>query len=268
MIPGQNDKAASTVLFHTQTHMALSLVMLGRCLFLLLAGAVDAAKVLSVFKHEKPSALEQRKIQQAFDATLAHFEKTFDYATYNASISQLEAAKNSYKEYARTSVSPHCDKGSSNPSTAAVSHVTHMSAFPGGAMKSLFGSDLTKKAYDLSIGISSPAATGIVPAMALAQQGLMMGAGLVQSIVAAAVHIVPPLIPPPVWNNQPLTCAPMVTGHNCFGAVLYPITMADFVIADVTDSMLDGVISGFPNTYAASLEHQALLLIAALCCAT
>ena len=26
--------------------------------------------------------------------------------------------------------------------------------------------------------------------------------------------------------------------------------MADFVIADVTDSMLDGVIAGFPNTYA------------------
>ena len=28
------------------------------------------------------------------------------------------------------------------------------------------------------------------------------------------------------------------------------LTMADFVIADVTDSMLDGIISGFPNTYA------------------
>ena len=28
------------------------------------------------------------------------------------------------------------------------------------------------------------------------------------------------------------------------------LTMADFVIADVTDSMPDGIISGFPNTYA------------------
>ena len=26
--------------------------------------------------------------------------------------------------------------------------------------------------------------------------------------------------------------------------------MSDFVIADVTDSMLDGIIAGFPNTYA------------------
>jgi hypothetical protein len=42
----------------------------------------------------------------------------------------------------------------------------------------------------------------------------------------------------------------MITGHNCFGAVLYPITMADFIIADVTDAMLDGYIAGFPNTYA------------------
>lgn len=49
---------------------------------------------------------------------------------------------------------------------------------------------------------------------------------------------------------MPLPCAPMLTGHNCFGAVLYPITMADFTIADVTDAMLDGYISGFPNTYA------------------
>ena len=42
----------------------------------------------------------------------------------------------------------------------------------------------------------------------------------------------------------------MVTGHNCFGAVLHPITMSDFVVADITDAMLDGLISGFPNTYA------------------
>jgi hypothetical protein len=83
----------------------------------------------------------------------------------------------------------------------------------------------------------------------------------VVQVLAAVLDIVPPLIPPPVWNNQPLPCAPMLTGvirsgcgvaafardagspfagHVCFGAVLYPITMADFTIADVTDGMLDG----------------------------
>ena len=33
----------------------------------------------------------------------------------------------------------------------------------------------------------------------------------------------------------------------------YPITLADFLIADVTDSMLDGYIGGFPNTYASKV---------------
>merc|ERR1719188_2091270 len=98
-----------------------------------------------------------------------------------------------------------------------------------------------------------PASTGLTVPMALASQGLSMGMGMVQSVIATLIHVVPPLIPPPVWNNQPLPCVPMITGHNCFGAVLYPITMADFTIADVTDSMLDGVIAGFPNTYAAKV---------------
>ena len=53
-----------------------------------------------------------------------------------------------------------------------------------------------------------------------------------------------------IWTLMPLPCLPMLTGHNCFGAVLTPITMADFVIADVTDSQLDGYIAGFPNSYA------------------
>lgn len=40
-----------------------------------------------------------------------------------------------------------------------------------------------------------------------------------------------------------------MTGHNCFGAVQYPITAADFASASVTDSQLDGVIAGFPSLY-------------------
>jgi hypothetical protein len=39
-----------------------------------------------------------------------------------------------------------------------------------------------------------------------------MGAGMIQSIVAAVLDIVPPLIPPPFWNKMPLPCAPMITG--------------------------------------------------------
>ena len=41
---------------------------------------------------------------------------------------------------------------------------------------------------------------------------LGMGMGMVQSIVSAVLDVVPPLIPPPAWNNMPLPCAPMITG--------------------------------------------------------
>ena len=42
--------------------------------------------------------------------------------------------------------------------------------------------------------------------------------------------------------------------------VRYPITLADFLIADVTDSMLDGYIAGFPNTYAQKVGKVRLSL--------
>merc|ERR1719240_1201238 len=42
----------------------------------------------------------------------------------------------------------------------------------------------------------------------------------------------------------------MITGHNCFGAVLHPITASDMILADKTDAVLDGYIAGFPELYA------------------
>mmetsp|Transcript_57224 Transcript_57224/g.177592 ORF Transcript_57224/g.177592 Transcript_57224/m.177592 type:complete len:420 (+) Transcript_57224:78-1337(+) len=123
-------------------------------------------------------------------------------------------------------------------------------AFPGGAVKKLFGFDYSKFMFDLSSDIAGPASMGLLAPLAAADQTVAIGAGLAQAAVSAVLHIVPPLIPPPAWNNKPLFCLPMLTGHNCFGAVLYPITMADFVIADVTDALLNSVVAGFPNTYA------------------
>jgi len=125
-----------------------------------------------------------------------------------------------------------------------------VAAFPGGSVKRLFGSDFGKMVFDITKEADGASGAVAGPPVALASQGLSVGMGMVQSIVASVLDVVPPLVPPPVWNNMPLPCAPMITGHNCFGAVLYPITMADFTIADVTDAMLDGYIAGFPNTYA------------------
>ena len=71
-------------------------------------------------------------------------------------------------------------------------------------------------------------------------QDLEIGAGLSQATLRSRVaHGIPPPIPPPTWNNEPLqlvvwmvlscwrirlpmTCflsVPMVSGHNCFGSV-------------------------------------------------
>ena len=63
----------------------------------------------------------------------------------------------------------------------------------------------------LSQNVGGPAGAALVPPVALASQGASAGAGFVQAILAAVIHIVPPLIPPPVWINKPLPCAPMVS---------------------------------------------------------
>merc|ERR1719478_919293 len=107
-----------------------------------------------------------------------------------------------------------------------------------------------KTLFDFATSATGAAGAALAMPLALIPQALNMGMGMVQTVVAMIVDVVPPLIPPPVWNNMPLPCVPMVLGHNCFGAVLHPITMPDFVLADKTDKMMDGYISGFPALYA------------------
>lgn len=221
--------------------------------------AGSSSQVVHLFSNSTAAEIGAVELNKAFDLAYGYFENTFDRKAYSRFLDEfghgVRRYRNSdaYQSYALYPDRPHCDKGSLGASVLAANQVTGMAAFPGGPVKQVFGFDFSKSAFSLSAAAKGPAAAGLVSPMALASQSLGMGAGLVQSIIAAVIHVVPPMIPPPVWNNQPLPCAPMVTGHNCFGAVLYPITMADFVIADVTDSMLDGVIAGFPNTYASKV---------------
>lgn len=138
---------------------------------------------------------------------------------------------------------PHCDRlGSESPPSRALTERAprHLPE------------DLTK----LIMGVidTNPTSAGKDGlSLALSRQSLQLGMGLVQSVLAGVAHVVPPLVPPPVWTNTPLPCAPMVSGHNCFGAVLYPITFADFLVADMTDKVMDGYIASFPRTYAAKV---------------
>jgi len=190
---------------------------------------------------------------KAFLSVYKHFEDTFDYKLYDHFLSELRKGEKSmrerdaYSSYSYYPKGPHCDKGRRPSQVIAPKAVA---AFPGGSVKRLYGFDFGKMAFDVTKKAQGAEGAAVGPPLAIGTQALGMGMGMVQSVVAAVMDVVPPLIPPPAWNNMPLPCAPMITGHNCFGAVLYPITMADFMIADVTDAMLDGYIAGFPNTYA------------------
>ena len=193
------------------------------------------------------------EVEAAFQHAYAHFANAFDYDMYGRLVADFERGVSRYNMSKAMradiggTVVPHCDKGVVRTDVA---HVSGVAAFPGGAVGSVFSFDLGKRLLDLSEHARGPASASLVAPMVLSSQALSTGMGLVQATVAAMIHVVPPLVPPPAWNNQPLSCAPMVSGHNCFGSVLYPITMADFMISDVTDSMLDGYVAGFPSLYA------------------
>ncbi|EUD65260.1 hypothetical protein C922_04389 [Plasmodium inui San Antonio 1] len=125
--------------------------------------------------------------------------------------------------------------------------------YPGGAIRSAYGNNLSKWMKDSLQDIESPASIKEPGLANMLIQSLTMVKGLIQSVASSVVDIVPPLIPPPVWINRPLPCLPMVTGKNCLGSILYPITAAEFVTADITDSTMNGIISSFPAKYASKV---------------
>jgi len=194
------------------------------------------------------------------ESFMQKLNRSFDSKLYAQTLRAVRAGASRFSEapshaaYTWSPSGPHCDKGVRSENQALAARMERAPAeYPGGPTQHKFGSDMSKNLLDMASSVESSSSGALVLSAALERQSLALGAGLVQSIVAAAIHIIPPMIPPPMWVNQPLPCAPMVAGHNCFGAVLYPITLADFFLADVTDSMLDGYIVGFPNTYASKV---------------
>jgi len=171
--------------------------------------------------------------------------REFDYDLFRAAAQKTAATET----YASVPTHPHCDAGGSGPVVLSAVTGARTALFPGGITQ--------RSAPDFASAVSklagSASGPGEVAASALRTQALQTGMGLVQTMASAVAHVVPPLIPPPVWANSPLPCAPMVSGHNCFGAVLHPITMADFLVADLTDKAMDGYIASFPSTYAAKV---------------
>eukprot|EP00927_Polykrikos_kofoidii_P047009 TRINITY_DN410_c0_g2_i1.p1 TRINITY_DN410_c0_g2~~TRINITY_DN410_c0_g2_i1.p1 ORF type:complete len:354 (+),score=18.05 TRINITY_DN410_c0_g2_i1:60-1064(+) len=167
-----------------------------------------------------------------------HFRNALVHGAQN--FAQARKARAFAYEFTR----PHCDKFESGP--------TSMSRIRKDRAPTHLPADLSKLIMDV-ISANPVSKGNSALTLALGKQSLQMGMGLVQTVFAGIAHIVPPLVPPPVWTNTPLPCLPMVSGHNCFGAVLYPITFADFLVADMTDKVMDGYIATFPRTYAAKV---------------
>ena len=137
------------------------------------------------------------------------------------------------------SVSPKCDKRSHRLINSGA--LSKKKKFPGGILNRVFGFDLGKYALNqLQERATDGSNTGSIAPQMLMMLAIQSTVGMIQTIISDVLVVVPPLIPPPIWINQPLPCLPMVTGHNCFGAILYPITLADFTIASVTDKSVDG----------------------------
>nr|CEL74952.1 TPA: hipothetical protein [Toxoplasma gondii VEG] len=140
---------------------------------------------------------------------------------------------------------PHCDKGENTHAEP----VAHQAEFPGGPFRNAFGFDLTKWMTGL-LGRAQSEAGSKVPGLSnMSMMSMTMLKGLIQSVAAVVIDAVPPFIPPPLWILRPLPCLPMLTGANCLGSVLYPITMSEFTTADVSDSVMNGVIGSFPAKY-------------------
>lgn len=188
------------------------------------------------------------KAHADFAAVFERYNKSFDYKVFS---SFLDLAHKS--EVARLSRAgakggpldrPHCNKGQVSLALP-VRPAVHSN---GGLPASLFGSFFQKVIGEIEQNVNPSNANDVV-LQALLLQATDTALGFVQTVVATAINVIPPQVAPPAWNNMPFPCLPMVTGHNCFGAVLYPITAADFAIADVTDAAMDGLLEGFPTTY-------------------
>jgi len=229
--------------------------MIGMCVFVfaLMCSAVQKSQSKTVHPLPGGNAPTHKVLADVYDA----FNGSFDHSALAEASRMLQAGVDSYQNqswtgYTRGFARPHCDMA-----MPAEKHAIHtlqkLSSYPGGVANNIFGGNLASSMVDLAKQVANPAGANLLASSVLFTQGLTTGAGMIQAAVAGLVHAVPPLIPPPAWNNQPLLCVPMVTGHNCFGAVLYPITMADFVLADVTYSMLDGIIANFPALYASKV---------------
>ena len=154
------------------------------------------------------------EVEAAFERVYDSYLRDFDTDGYHKLLATMEQGMTNYKEsaafngYKTIPGQPMCDRGVVTPSMKRALGAKAVSAFPGGVLKRIFGFDMGKFIFELSQKAAGPAAASGGMAGILAMQALAMGAGMLQSGVAGAVHILPKIIP--VLPKPALTCVPMV----------------------------------------------------------
>jgi len=215
----------------------------------------DGTTSIYLFESKHFTPTEQHRIDAEFKKAFGKFSNEYNMDLHSSFMEQFETNAVAFKHsqafhgYKTVPEQTVCDVGSPSPISLRPQPVSVGSRFPGGILGRILNTDLSNMVMKLAEKAAGPAAASGGMGGIIAMQAIMMGAMMLQTIVASAIHIIPPLIPPPVWNNQPLFCLPMLTGHNCFGAVFHLITTTDFITADSTDAMLDGYIASFPQTF-------------------
>lgn len=188
---------------------------------------------------------------ESFDRIVESARAGFNFTAFSLLETQIKAALDSQGDivvYRKVANMPHCDGGP--PGANAMAAAQALKGSIGQAMQGFMDSlNINGMIMTKLQGSSDPAGMSQANSNVMLLAGVMLVKDMIQAALSTVSSLVPPTIPPPVWNNMPLPCMPLVTAHNCFGAVMYPITFPDFILADVTDTVLDSVISGFPSMY-------------------
>jgi hypothetical protein len=182
---------------------------------------------------------------------------TFNYTHITAAIQPSSFAESSSSEpqYKEPAGNPHCDSGGDSGPKRVKKVEPPVNPNPLG-ISPIPTFDMGQLTEDILNRASGPAAAQQGMTGLIAMTGMMMIKDMVQTGVATGVAVAPPMIPPPVWNLRPLPCLPMVTGGNCFGAVWYPITAADSIQADSTDSLMTGIRKSFRTLFQQKAGYQ------------
>ena len=168
-----------------------------------------------------------------FEAVVSSFAGTFDWQNYN------RAQQNSPVQVFQRKPMGNCD-----PNRQGIVNVPQTPPRP---PKGLFAPSTRPTPQQMMMQkMISGAASSQSTSVLIAQ---MMAMTAVQTVSSIAMEIMPQGIPPPVWNLRPLPCVPMTVGRNCIGAIKYPITMSDLILAQNIDDSLDTIIEGFPDLF-------------------